>query len=350
MVVSHDELGRPFVVVLATTNCRTGKLDITYDLYLYGLFVNLGCCDRKSRAWDIFVSDVGNVHLPQIGSFFMQLMDEEGHVGEDRLLLPKDIIFCRRLRFLDLSLCSFSKLPSEWKAIRTLECVDLSYNQQLEEVPAWLGQNNEGLWSLSLLGCSRVLQIPYTVINRLSKSPVVAHFNERYEKLSELIRGIMEDAVDVRPYYIPPTARLEWKFSKFFRHFMSNTVDTRTRRWNEVLKVSARTHLAVQIEQMFTEWWKLNKQRREQQKCKVLVGLKREREWEHESCDGLCRLHHAGYVVLEDGFDVGEPSVAWYVNYWYYPVINLIDPLCMSCSTVWQTCCDMKGEPNWYII
>lgn len=65
----------------------------------------------------------------------MQLMYGSSSRYGIHVRLPEELVLCTRLRFIDLSYSSFNELPSAWKEMTTLECVDLSYNQELKELP-----------------------------------------------------------------------------------------------------------------------------------------------------------------------------------------------------------------------
>lgn len=240
----------------------------------------------------------------------MQLMHGSSARYGSHVRLPDDLSMCARLRFIDLSYSSFQSLPSAWKAITTLECVDLSYNQELRSVPDWLGERNERLWSLSVLGCPRLYSIPNSALDRLSKSSVVEDFLQAYKQFHDVIRGMQVGFINVVAYCIPEEAKTEWSFAKFFLHLARNALmHRRCSRWSEVLKVSARSILADEVEVMYSSWF-------QESVDEVFKpggagdgdGSSQTVEPPPRYIPSIVLLHQSGLIVVDDGFDMGEPN------------------------------------------
>lgn len=89
----------------------------------------------------------------------------------------------------------------------------------------------------------------------VAKAYVVEHFCTLYQELYDLIRGMQVGEVNLWTEDIPSTARSWWPFAAFFQEMMRNTVvDCRTARWQEVLNVSARTNVSMEVEDMLGSW------------------------------------------------------------------------------------------------
>lgn len=243
--------------------------------------------------------------------FFMQVMQERIGTTDDGVRLPVELVLCNRLRYLDLSYCSFKRLPEEWKGMTDLETLNLSYNQSLDELPDWLAPNKK-LWSLSLLGCTGVKQVPIGLLARLGMSDVMQHFCERYTSIADIVEGIRTGRLLCSDYRVPEGARTEWTFAKFFQHFKSNAkYDRRVDCWLEVLKVSARTELADQMTAMYSLWCeKMHSRVIRVEKASTSASAGAVGKDQDAVVAPLCRLHHSGFVVVEDGFDEEDPSLS----------------------------------------
>lgn len=132
-------------------------------------------------------------------------------------------------------------------------------------------------------------------------------FGGIYIEFHDLIRGMQVGDIDVISHCIPPLAKKEWKFAMCFEHLTRNAMMYRCiSRWSEIIKISARTALANEVETIHSRW--LQKQTAD------VLGVRPFAEraesegpaTEKDYFDRFCRLQQSGLVVVEDGFDPGN--------------------------------------------
>lgn len=99
-----------------------------------------------------------------IGDFqHQEMLADFGEVN-----LPEELRVCSKLRSVDLSYTSLFSISEAGNKLKNLRRIDLSYNQSLQVIPDWLGENNTYLRSLNVMGSSEIVELLESILRRLN--------------------------------------------------------------------------------------------------------------------------------------------------------------------------------------
>lgn len=138
--------------------------------------------------------------------------------------LPRSLSCCYKLKVLDLSFTSFFHLSSCWQAMRNLRIINVSYNQSLLHIAPWIGEHNRYLRSLNVMGCSRVVELPRPVLERLNTCAESWPMRQCFTDLVPLARDIVTEREPCSKYE-HPTSAIQWLFADIFKFLLRRMKD-----------------------------------------------------------------------------------------------------------------------------